>query len=56
MLVGFDHTIVSNDNGSEYGGFGIEMVEFIERTPANFKENLRARLLNTPKSLENINV
>jgi hypothetical protein len=33
----FDCTIVSNDNGWEYGGFGKEMGESIETTPANLK-------------------
>ena len=52
----FDRTIVSNDNGWEYGGFGKEIGESIERTPTNLKENLRARLLNAPLSLESCNV
>jgi hypothetical protein len=33
----FDRTIVSNDNGWEYGAFGKEMGEFIERTLTNLK-------------------
>jgi hypothetical protein len=37
----FDRIIVSDDYGWKYGGFGIEMGESIERTPANFKEILR---------------
>jgi hypothetical protein len=48
----FDRTIVSNDNGWEYGGFCKEMGESIERIPANLKENLRARLPNAPLNLE----
>ena len=48
----FDRTIVSNDNGWKYGGFGKEMGEFIERTPANLKENFWGRLPNAPMSLE----
>jgi hypothetical protein len=52
----FDRTIVSNDNGWEYGGFGKEMGESIERTSANLKENLGARLPNAPMSLESCNV
>ena len=36
----FDRTIVFNDNGWEYGGFGKKMGESIERTPANLKESL----------------
>jgi hypothetical protein len=45
----FDRNIVSNDNGWEYGGFGKEMGESIERTLANLKESLGARLPNAPK-------
>jgi hypothetical protein len=52
----FDHTIVSNDNGWEYGGFGKGMEESIERTPANLNENLGARLPNAPMSLESCDV
>ena len=52
----FDRTIVSNDNGWKYGGFGKEMGEFIERTPANLKESLGARLLNAPMSFESCDV
>jgi hypothetical protein len=48
----FDRNIVSNDNGWEYGGFGKEMGESIERTLANLKESLGARLPNAPMSLE----
>jgi hypothetical protein len=48
----FDRTIVSNDNGWKYSRFGKEMGEFIERTPANFKESLGARLPNVPMSLK----
>jgi hypothetical protein len=48
----FDRNIVSNDNGWEYGGFGKEMGESIERTLANLKVNLGARLPNAPMSLE----
>jgi hypothetical protein len=33
----FDGIIVYNDIGWKSGGFGKEMGEFIERTPANFK-------------------
>jgi hypothetical protein len=52
----FDRTIVSNDNGWEYGGFGKEMGESIERTPANLKENLGARFPNALMSLESCDV
>jgi hypothetical protein len=52
----FDRIIVSNDNGWKYGGVGKEMGEFIERTPANLKESLGARLLNAPMSLESCDV
>ena len=52
----FDHTIVSNDNGWEYGGFGKGIGESIERTSANLKENLGARLPNAPMSLESCDV
>ena len=45
----FDRNIVSNDNGWEYGGFGKEMGESIERTLANLKKSLGARLPNAPK-------
>jgi hypothetical protein len=48
----FDCTIVSNGNGWEYGGFGKEMGESIERTPTNLKESLGARLPNPLMSLE----
>jgi hypothetical protein len=48
----FDRNIVSNDNGSEYGEFGKEMGESIERTLANLKESLGARLPNANMSLE----
>ncbi len=48
----FDRNIVSNDNGWEYGGFGKEMGESIERTLANLKKNLGAKLPNAPMSLE----
>ena len=53
---GFDRTIVSNDNGWEYGGFGKEMGESIEETPASLKERLGARLPNAPMTLENFDV
>jgi hypothetical protein len=49
----FDRTIISNNNGWKYGGFGKEMGESIERIPANLKECLGARLPNAPMSLEN---
>jgi hypothetical protein len=49
---GFWRNIVSNDNGWKYGGFGMEMGESIERTLANLKDSLRARLPNAPMSLE----
>jgi hypothetical protein len=52
----FDRTIVTNGNGWEYGGFGKEMGEAIERTPANFTESLGARLPNAPSSLESCDV
>ena len=52
----FDRTIVSNDNGWEYGGFGKEMGESIEWTPASLKESLGARLPNAPMSLESCDV
>ena len=52
----FDHTIVSNDNGWEYGGFGKEMGESIERTPVNLKESFGARLPNVPMSLKSVDV
>jgi hypothetical protein len=52
----FDRVIVSNDNGWEYGEFGEEMVESIEKTPANLKKNLGAKLPNAPMRLGNLNV
>jgi hypothetical protein len=52
----FDRNIVYNDNGWKYGGVGKEMGEFIERTPANLKENLGARLPNAPMTLESCDV
>ena len=52
----FDRTIVFNDNGWEYGGFGKEMGEFIEWTPASLKESLGARLPNAPMTLESCDV
>jgi hypothetical protein len=52
----FDRTIVSNDNSCKYGEFGKEMGEFIERTPANIKESMGARLPNAPMSLESCDV
>jgi hypothetical protein len=52
----FKHTIVSNENGWEYGGFGKEMEEVIERTPTNLKENLGSRLPNAPMTLESCDV
>lgn len=52
MLIYFDHTIISNDNGWNYGGFGIEMEEPVEKIIANFKESLENRLPNAPMSLE----
>jgi hypothetical protein len=48
----FDRNIVYNDNGWEYGGFGKDMGESIERTLANLKESLGARLPNASMSLE----
>jgi hypothetical protein len=56
MKMDFDRTIVINDNGWEYGGFRKEMGEFIEWTPANFKEGLGDRLPNAHMSLENCDV
>ena len=52
----FDRNIVSNDNGWEYGEFGKDMGESIERTLANLKESLGARLPNAPMSLESDDV
>jgi hypothetical protein len=52
----FDRTIVSNDNGWKYGGFGKGMGESIERAPANLKENLGATLPNAPMRLDNCDV
>jgi hypothetical protein len=52
----FDRTIVFNDNGWIYGGFGTEMGKFIERTLANLKESLGARLPNAPMRLESCEV
>jgi len=52
----FDRNIVSNNNGWEYGGFGKEMWESIERTLASLKERLGARLPNAPMTLENFDV
>jgi len=52
----FDRTIVSNDNGWEYGGFGKEMGKSIEKTPASLKESLGARLPNAPMTLESCDV
>jgi hypothetical protein len=52
----FDYTIVSNENGWEYGGFGKEVGESIEKTPANLKKSLWARLPNAPMSLESCDV
>jgi hypothetical protein len=48
----FNHTIFSNKNGWKYGGFGKEIGEAIERTPANVEENLGASLPNAPMSLK----
>ena len=48
----FDCNIVYNDNRWEYGGFGKDMGESIERTLANPKESLGPRLPNAPMSLE----
>jgi hypothetical protein len=48
----FDHNIVCNDNSWEYGGFGKKMGESIERTLANLKKSLGAKLPNAPMSLE----
>jgi hypothetical protein len=56
MKMDFDRTIVSNDNGWEYGGFGKEMGESIEWLTANLKESLGARLPNAPMSLESCDV
>jgi hypothetical protein len=52
----FDRTIVSNDNGREYGGFGKEIRESIGRTPANLKGCFGARLPNAHMSLESCGV
>jgi hypothetical protein len=52
----FDRTIVFDGNGWIHGGFGKAMGEFIERTPANLKESLGARVPNAPMSLESGNV
>ena len=52
----FDRTIVFNDNDWEYGGFGKEMGESIEGTPANLQENLGASLPKAPMSLESCDV
>ena len=41
-----------NDNDWEYVGFGKEVGESIEWTPANLKESLGARISNAPMSLE----
>jgi hypothetical protein len=52
----FDCIIVYNDNSWEYGGFGKEIRESIERTLAILKESLGARLRNVPMSLESCEV
>jgi hypothetical protein len=52
----FDRTIVSNDNGWEYGGIGKKMGESIEKTPANVKKCFGARLPNAPMILESCEV
>jgi hypothetical protein len=55
--VDFDRTIVSNDNGWEYGGFGKEMGWSIEKTPANLKKKrFGARLPIAPMSLDSRDV
>jgi hypothetical protein len=51
-----DRTIVSNGNNWEYGGFGKEIGESIERTPTNLKESLGARLPNSAMRLESCDV
>jgi hypothetical protein len=56
MKMDFDRTIVSNDNGWEYGGFGKEVRESIEWTPANLKESLGARSPNASMTLESCDV
>ena len=38
-----------NDNGRDDDEFGVKMEESIEKTPANLKENLRARHPKAPK-------
>jgi hypothetical protein len=52
----FDRHINYNDNSWEYGGFGKNMGESIERTLANLKESLGARLTNAPMTLESCDV
>jgi hypothetical protein len=52
----FDRTIVSYGNEWEYGGFGKEIGEAIERTPISLKERLGARLPHASMSLENCEV
>jgi hypothetical protein len=52
----FKRAIVSNDKCWEYGGFGKEMGESIERTLANLTESLGARLPNAPMNLESCDV
>lgn len=46
------YTIDSNDNGGDDYGFGKEMEECIEMTPAIFKQILGTRLSNASKPLE----
>ena len=52
----FDHTMDSNDNGGDDGGFGEEIEESIDRAPANPEKSSGAKLPNGPKGLENGNV
>jgi len=52
VQVDFNHTIDSNDNDWDDGGFGKEMEESIERTLINLEENPGAILPNASKSLE----
>jgi hypothetical protein len=52
VQVDFNHTIDSNDNDGDDGGFGKEMEESIERTLINLEENPGAILPNASKSLE----
>jgi hypothetical protein len=52
----FDRTIVLMTMVGNMVDFGKEMRESIERSPANLKESLEARLPSAPMSLESYDV